>query len=138
MTIIRHYSPLFATVRPCSPLFATVRHCSPCSPLFATVRHCSPLFATVRHCSPLFATVRHCSPLFATVRHCSPLFETIRTIRLFGFSRHPTFCQNRLLGRLISRGLCHLQPRLILRYYLKYCFSVQNMMSATNLCYETC
>ena len=39
---------------------------------------------------------------------------------------------------LISRGLCHLLPRLILRYYLKYYLSIQYTMSKNNLCHETC
>ena len=39
---------------------------------------------------------------------------------------------------LISRGLCHLLPRLILRYYLKYYLSIQYTMSTNNLCHETC
>ena len=41
--------------------------------------------------------------------------------------RRPTFSQNRLLGSL-SKGLCHQKPRLILRYYMKCCFSVLNAM----------
>ena len=39
---------------------------------------------------------------------------------------------------LISKGLCHLLPRLILRYYLKYYLRVQYTMSTNNLCHETC
>ena len=38
---------------------------------------------------------------------------------------------------LISRGHCHLLPRL-LRYFLKYYLSIQYTMSTNNLCHETC
>ena len=45
----------------------------------------------------------------------------------------------RLLGRLISRGLCHLyKPRLILKYYLKNYLSMRYTMYTNNLCSETC
>ena len=43
-----------------------------------------------------------------------------------------------VVERLIFRALCHLQPRLILRYYIKYYLSIQYAMSTNNLCYETC
>ena len=39
---------------------------------------------------------------------------------------------------LVSIGLCHLLPKLILRYYLKHYLSVQYTMFTNNLCHEPC